>query len=597
MAGASHVFGMSPFSTSSVAAFVVELPADRFVEDLFPTLAWSATVRLGDPAIASRLVERVMLRAWEERGQFSTPESLYQHVRDTAHAAIEREADRRLDAIRFDESGSIPLPGDLQSMSLQSVQRRLQDRPARTPTAVLPEPPVVATPIASAPAVTAPVAAPVTALSAPVPPAALHAAAAASEVTAAVTAPTPAPQAATPSAPAGGQSFTDHSSNGHEEHGHHEHGLHEHTHHSDGHTPGVRSPMVARWAARSVSTPPAPTAFTSAAPENGALRHTTTRPHLRSADYIKQHEGKRLPPVVIGAIAVLIVVALIVVWRVAGTSPTFDQALAALGDTTGVSGATTQAEQADVLLPGGELVHLGSDARLQSSKDFAKGARALHVSGPAVVSMKVDSSKPTVIASGTHRWMTYGVTAAFDQDGARTLVQVDSGAIDLVNDSVRARVLAGSAVSVDAAGAVKALSAAERDAAFAWRAGRLALSRVPAQRVVEEVYQWFGLGLRYVPARSASDSLSLDVPLKSADSLVVALGAERTEKQLTVRTAAEPSLAPKGSVSAGRPAPQSTSPARPIARKADLPVKLLDVKIPDIKLTTPVTTPVTKPPI
>jgi ferric-dicitrate binding protein FerR (iron transport regulator) len=584
---------MSPFSTSSVAAFVVELPADRFVEDLFPALAWAATVRLGDPAIASRLVERVMLRAWDERSRFATPESLYQHVRDTAHAAIEQEADRRLDAMRFDESVSIPLPGDLQSMSMQSVQRRLQDRPPRTPNATSPEPPVVSAAISSAPAVTAPVTVPVTvpvtALAAPVPPAAFHAAAAVSAVTAAVTAPTPEPSVTSPSAPAGRQLFNDHSSNGHQENGHHEHG-----HQSDAHAPGVRSPMVARWAARSVSTPPAPPAFSSATPENGGLRHAPpTRPHLRSADYIKQHEGKHLPPVVIGAIAVLLVVALIVVWRVAGASPTIDQALAALSDTTGVSGATTQAEQADVLLAGGSLVHLGADARLQSSKNFAKGARALRVSGPAVVSVQVDSAKPTAIASGMHRWMTFGVTAAFDQDGARTLVQVDSGAIELVSDSVRAQVLAGSAVSVDAAGAVKALSIAERDAAFAWRAGRLALTSVPAQRVVEEVYQWFGLALRYVPARGASDSLSLDVPLNSADSLVIALGAERTDKQLTVRTAMEPSLPSTTAVSAGRPGPRSKSPSRSVTRSADPPVKLLDVKIPDITLTPPAT----KPPV
>ena len=58
---------MTP-SNSSVAAFVVELPADRFVEDLFPSLAWTATVRLADPVISSRLVERVLRKGFEVLG-------------------------------------------------------------------------------------------------------------------------------------------------------------------------------------------------------------------------------------------------------------------------------------------------------------------------------------------------------------------------------------------------------------------------------------------------------------------------------------------------------------------------------------------------
>ena len=126
---------------ASVAAFVVELPADRFVEDLFPSLAWTATVRLADPVMSSRLVERVLRQAWAERERFATPELLYEHVRSAARVAIEREAERRLATVRFDDAASMLIPGDLHAMTVQAVQRRLQatSSPAAVERASAPE--------------------------------------------------------------------------------------------------------------------------------------------------------------------------------------------------------------------------------------------------------------------------------------------------------------------------------------------------------------------------------------------------------------------------------------------------------------------------
>jgi ferric-dicitrate binding protein FerR (iron transport regulator) len=146
--------------------------------------------------------------------------------------------------------------------------------------------------------------------------------------------------------------------------------------------------------------------------------------------------------------------------------------------------------------------------------------------------------------------MTYGVSAAFDRVGNDIVVQVDSGALELVGDSTRTRVAAGSSVRVDAAAIVTALSAAERDAAFAWRTGRLALTRASGQRIVEEVNQWFGLAVRFTPALTAAESLSVNVPLSTVDSLSAALGAavggtvERDGQQLTVNAAPPPPVVP-----------------------------------------------------
>lgn len=126
-------------TTTTSALPIAAIPVERFVERLYASLAWEATVRLGDAAIASRLVERVLHRAWDERDRFATFDALYRHVQDAALAAVAAEAVRRRDVTRFDgERNDHPVPGSLESMSLDAVRQRIADgrKPAVTPTAV-----------------------------------------------------------------------------------------------------------------------------------------------------------------------------------------------------------------------------------------------------------------------------------------------------------------------------------------------------------------------------------------------------------------------------------------------------------------------------
>ncbi len=122
-------------TTSASALPIAAIPVERFVERLYAPLAWEATVRLGDPAIASRLVERVLHRAWDERERFATFDALHRHVQDAALAAIGAEADRRQDVTRFDDAPSdAPVPGSLESMSVEAVRRRIGERRAASAT-------------------------------------------------------------------------------------------------------------------------------------------------------------------------------------------------------------------------------------------------------------------------------------------------------------------------------------------------------------------------------------------------------------------------------------------------------------------------------
>jgi hypothetical protein len=562
-----------------VAAFVVELPADRFVEDLFPSLAWAATVRLADPVMGSRLVERVLRQAWDDRERFATPELLYEHVRHAARVAIEREAERRLATVRFDEAASMLIPGDLHALTVQSVQRRLQamsstaavvrtvSAPEERSAPVLVAKPVAAPPVAAPPVAAPPVAAPLVAASPVAAPSVAASPVAAPSVAAK---PVAAPSVAASSSVVSATSEP--------------------------------RPTVAKWAAKSAGAAHAAGAADAsgaAAPKaSGAPSGPRGRAPFKGAHAardIAREGGVRLSPRIIGGIGVIVVSALIVAWRVLGSTPADELAIAALSDGSGMASATKQAEELDVMLPGGGSVHLGSNATLRSSSEFAAGARALRLTGPAIVRMAVDSTKPTAIASGTLRWMTYGVSAAFDRVGNHILVQVDSGALELVGDSTRTLVSAGSSVRVDASAVVTALSAAERDAAFAWRTGRLTLTRESGQRIVDEVTQWFGLAVRFTPALTAAESLSVDVPLRAVDSLSAALGVavggtvERDGQQLTVSAAPPPPpppvVAPKR-VSSRRSRSDATSASRPAARRSTASVELADIRLPELKILT-----------
>jgi ferric-dicitrate binding protein FerR (iron transport regulator) len=450
---------------------------DRFVEGLFAPLAWEATVRLGDPAMASRLVERVLHRVWDERDRFATPDALMRHATDAARGAITREADRRRDVTQFDDAGlALPAPGDLRLMSVEAVRRRLAEgrRPAPTP------------------------AAPMVAVGNPT----------------AASAPMPTAAPAAPAAP--------------------------------------MAPMAPISSATRDATNGA-TAGATPRPSGARPRPSAARPKLRLTGAVPVQAAppaRRWSPRLIGVAAGGVAVLLAVAWRVTHREPPLARAVAALADTTGLAKATARGQSADVAVPTLLTAHLGPDASLRASATFEAGPRALTVSGPVTLALATDSALPTVISTGAHRWMTHGVQGAVMTDGARLLVRVDSGALELLGDSIKGRVTAGNAASLDPVAGLAPLPPAERDAAFAWRTGRLVLARGPVRRATAAALQWFDLEVRFQPERTAADSIAVDVPLAGPDSLLTALAApvngtvEATGKKVTIRAGTKPAAKP-----------------------------------------------------
>jgi len=509
-------------TTSTSALPIAAIPVERFVERLYAPLAWEATVRLGDAAIASRLVERVLHRAWDERDRFATFDALYRHVQDAALAAVAAEAERRRDVTRFDgERHDHPVPGSLERMSLDAVRQRIADgrKPAVTPTAIAA---VVAPPAAQ------PVAPPV---AQPMPQPVAH---------------QPAPPTA--AAPAPDRAFP---------------------------KPQVRM-SIGREAVRGATPEDRPSARNSGAmprPSRATPRPSGSIARFSAAPEPRFQLDERQKQLAIGAAVLAVILVLFALMR--GGSPGDPQALAfaALADTTGASYLTAQAELKDVTLPDSSVARLGAGASVGTNAAFGDGARALRIAGPVSVSLRSDSTALAAITVGEHRFVTAGGVVSFATNTAGlVLVQVDSGDVVLVRDSSRVRLVEGSVVRIGA-GMPMPLTRYQRDAAFGWRLGRLQLTGEPLAAIAESARQWYGVDVRFPADRAQTDTASLDVPLASRDSLVDAL-----ESALRARA----DVTGDRIVLRGAPATASTARRAPDARSvpALAAPTLLDLRLP-----------------
>jgi ferric-dicitrate binding protein FerR (iron transport regulator) len=494
---------METTTSTAAADSIAVFTADRFVEGLYASLAWEATIQLGDAAISSRLVERVLRRAWDERDRFATADALLRHARDAARDAITREAERRLDVTKFDDDTQrmLPLPGDLHAMSAVEVHRRLVEHGSATGIGVV-APPTIAPAFApaapAASAASAPSASPAASFS----PAA--SAARSSEVTGG-------PSLAMPSASAHASSST--------------------VAHVDatrvarGRSTPATAPVVVTDAPRRIVATPEPAVGTGAARSSDVRRSSAVRerPHLRAASFITHEDRKGFRPRVVAGALALVAVCAVLAWKALGGDSAESVAIAALGAPSGASGATKDGEQLTLALPGGSIARLGAGASIKASATFGDGARALTIAGPVSVSVADREGAPVAFGTGAHRWVMHEGVVAFAPDGERLLAKVDSGVVTFVAGKNRTSIESGRTVAVSADGSIVPVEGAAQDEAFSWQRGRLQLRGASMLQLRERIQQWYGFEVRFASPRASSERVTLDVPLEPADSLLAAL--------------------------------------------------------------------------
>ncbi|MBK8060728.1 MAG: hypothetical protein IPK33_23385 [Gemmatimonadetes bacterium] len=494
---------METTTSTAAADSIAVFTADRFVEGLYASLAWEATIQLGDAAISSRLVERVLRRAWDERDRFATADALLRHARDAARDAITREAERRLDVTKFDDDTQrmLPLPGDLHAMSAVEVHRRLVEHGSATGIGVV-APPTIAPAFApaapAASAASAPSASPAASFS----PGA--SAARSSEVTGG-------PSLAMPSASAHASSST--------------------VAHVDatrvarGRSTPATAPVVVTDAPRRIVATPEPAVGTGAARSSDVRRSSAVRerPHLRAASFITHEDRKGFRPRVVAGALALVAVCAVLAWKALGGDSAESVAIAALDAPSGASGATKDGEQLTLALPGGSIARLGAGASIKASATFGDGARALTIAGPVSVSVADREGAPVAFGTGAHRWVMHEGVVAFAPDGERLLAKVDSGVVTFVAGKNRTSIESGRTVAVSADGSIVPVEGAAQDEAFSWQRGRLQLRDASMLQLRERIQQWYGFEVRFASPRASSERVTLDVPLEPADSLLAAL--------------------------------------------------------------------------
>ncbi len=503
---------MHPEPVQQLRESVASVSADRFVARLYASLAWEATIAIGDAALGSRLVERVLRQAWEDRERFASSDALFLQSRDAARNAIRAEADRRRSVTQLDGSDErAAVPGSLAVMSPEAVLRRLAGNgdavavPSATraiefgalddvrlvaATASLNSTAMYPTPAASAPG---------TAAHRPPPAAAM-----------------PVPAMPVPAMP----------------------------------VPAMPVPAMP------VPAMPARRRRVPGAPRNGGGANGAYSP-MHFAARIRDAAAPRLSPRVIAIGAVVLAIVLLVGWLILGRANAEEQALAALAGEFENASATQRGERASVTLADGSLARLGAAASLRASTAFGESERGLQLKGPVSVSLVSDPEHPVAISAGNHVWVTTGAVAAFDQSGDRSLVMVDSGSVELVLTDSRQRVTAGSAVRVGASGELTSLDDSERARSFSWRTGRLRLSNVNLAEVRGEILTWFDRDLKFGAGSTPDMVVSLDVPLDATDSLVTAMqrstGASVTTSGRTIEISAARPEASAPTVNRARP--------------------------------------------
>lgn len=472
------------------------LTAERYVQLLYARLAWEATLRLGDPSTAGRLVERVLHRAWRERERFAAGEALLRHATESAEAAIAREEARRLSVTRFDpDEAAVGLPGDLTPLSPTAVAERI--RSGRAP---------MATPPAGAATVSGGSAAPAAAVTPPA-----HHAGGTHNGTSPETplhVDEPMPRDGTT------DTFT---------------AMHATPHtgtHASTQTAEHRRAGRASWAtphaagAATANVAGAATAHTASAPAPRAGTAEHPRPHLRSASYIAKPSTRRFTPRLMALAAGGVLVAAVAIWRLTAGPSGIVAARAAAADSTAPLFTTGRGERRDSTLATGLLASLGPSSSVSVPAALAAGIRGVTVGGHVSLEAAVDSARPVVVRARGQQLELVGGRVNVATFGDSVFAFAESG--DVVHRGAAAtRIAAGQTVLIGPDGSVQGVSGDDAARRFAWRSGRLRTPRGPVRSLREPLGTWFGIDL----VSDLTDSVALDIALDSSAALPAVIGA------------------------------------------------------------------------
>jgi len=187
---------------------------------------------------------------------------------------------------------------------------------------------------------------------------------------------------------------------------------------------------------------------------------------------------------------------------------------------------TALGERRQVALPDGTVIDLNGRTRL--TVHFYDASRQIELTeGEAMFSVEHDASRPFVVQAGNGSVTVTGTRFDVRRDPTRTLVAVESGAVQVKGNADEqdnlVTLTAGLGSSIDISGKVTPALAVNTAAITAWRGGKLEFNDASLRDVALEVSRYRDKPLRVAEGKAANLRLTSVFNADDTDALLRAL--------------------------------------------------------------------------
>lgn len=260
-----------------------------------------------------------------------------------------------------------------------------------------------------------------------------------------------------------------------------------------------------------------------------AEAHEAKKAHAR--EHVQRVGGrpKWVVPTIIGAVAVVGIIALQRYVEVAGADAAVDRALK--GENVQTLSAA-KGQRGSLALRDSTKVRIGSDTRLRIPEPFATTQRAIGLDGTATFTVAPTTGPEALLFSV--RTGDYAVTGAaggavftvrhYEGEDA-AFVEVSEGAVQVKNRAQKAEreLKAGEALRLAPDGTMSPLDGVARDVALAWTRDSIVFDNAPLKTVVPELVRWFSMDAALGDEALGDRPVSMRVALSSSGDATKAL--------------------------------------------------------------------------
>lgn len=179
----------------------------------------------------------------------------------------------------------------------------------------------------------------------------------------------------------------------------------------------------------------------------------------------------------------------------------------------------------NVTLDDGSKASIGADSKLVIPPRFGTEVRAVRVIGTASFEVATGHALPFEVRLGETAVIATGTKFAVNFDTATStgIIKVTEGSVNVRHGTAVTPIAAGAALAVNAAGEMRAATAAQLDEALAWTDGRLVVVDKPLRAALDQVRRWYGIALIPSDMSLLDRKVSIDAKIESSKEMIADL--------------------------------------------------------------------------